>query len=353
MKGISLRPDFGGLLQAERKSWQRAIAAHALATAKHSNDPGKIVRSAWPNDGRAQMIVRAAKSPTTTAGFPTYDPVIAFRSLAPSSAALALFQMGLALSLEGASTIRIPSVAGRPVQPVFVSEGSPAPTLQWSFNANTVLGPARKILMLAAVTGELDEATPETASEVIGRVLSDVANRGIDATAFGYADQDTTKPAGLLHGVMPLTAATAGADAMADDLGNLVGAIGAAGIDPNGAVFVAGPREATIIKAKVGSRFDNQVLTTIDLPAKSVACFAPAGVFSGYQDPPQIETSIEAAIHFEDTTPTDISTAGTPPAVAYPTKSAFQTNLIVVRVRANLAWAVATGAAQVIAAVNW
>jgi hypothetical protein len=350
-KGVSLVPEHGGLLQAERRSWTRAIAARALATAKRS-DPNRIVKSAWPSDGRAQMIVRAPMTPTTTGGVWTWNPVIAFRSLAPASAALALFQMGTALNLDGASTIRIPAVPARPVSPLFISEGTPVPVLQWSFSS-TVLGPARKILMLSAVTGELEDATPETASAVIGRVLADVANRGIDNCAFGTAAADVTKPAGLLHNVTPLAAAAAGPDAMVDDLANLVAAIGTAGIDPTGAVFVAGPREAVIIKTKASMKFDYPVLTSIDLPAKTVACLAPAGIFSGYQDEPQIETSIEAAIHFEDTTPTDISTVGTPAVVAFPTKSAFQTNLIVVRVRANLAWIAANGAAQVVSAVNW
>ena len=261
-----------------------------------------------------------------------------------------LFQLGLALNLEGVSTIRIPSVAGLPVRPVFVGEGQPATAMQWNFAADTVLGPVRKILLLSAVSGELQNSTPETASAVIGRVLADCANRSIDATAFGTPAADDATPAGLLHGVTPIAAAMAGAGAMSEDLGNLTDAIGAAGIDPTGAVFVTGAREATIIKATVGFKFDYPVLTTLGLPAKSVACFAPAGIFSGYQDQPQIETSNKPALHFEDTDPTDISGAG---GVAAPVKSLFQTDVIAIRVRANCAWAVASGAAQVITAVNW
>ena len=108
---------------------------------------------------------------------------------------------------------------------------------------------------------------------------------------------------------------------MAEDLGNLTGAIGAAGIDPTGAVFVAGPREATIMRVKVGPRFSNPILTTLGLAAKTVACFAPAGVASGYQDAPQIETGREMVLHMEEDTPTDISTAG---GAAYPAKSMFK-----------------------------
>jgi len=79
-----------------------------------------------------------------------------------------------------------------------------------------------------------------------------------------------------------------------------------AGIDTTGAVFVCSPREATIIKTKVGPKFDYPVLSTLGLPAKTIACFAPAAVASGYQDPPQIETSKTATVHFEDTNPADI-----------------------------------------------
>ena len=213
------------------------------------------------------------------------------------------------------------------------------------------MGPVKKILMLSAVTEELENSTPETASAVIGRVLADVANRGIDAAAFGNAAADAAKPAGLLYGVTPIVAtAGGGTDAMVDDLGNLIGAIGAAGIDTSGVVFVAGPKEATMIKIKVGPKFDYQIFsTTLGLAAGSVACFAPAGVASGYQGAPTIETRKPPTLHFEDTTPLDISGG----SVAAPVKSIFQSGLISIRVRANVAWAVTTGAAQVITAVTW
>jgi hypothetical protein len=346
---VSFRPDYSSLFPAEQRSWHRAIAAHVLASSRYE-DPNRIAKAAWPNDDRALAITRGAVTPTTTAGYPAWDPVVAYRSLAPSSAALALFQMGMALDLTGATTIRIPAFASLPVQPIFVEEGKPAPNVQWNFAADTILGPAKKILMLAAVTAELNNATPDTATAVIGRILADIASRGIDNTSFGTAAADTVKPAGLLHNVTPITAATAGVDAMVEDLGALAGAIGAAGIDASNVVFVCGPREATIIKAKASPKLDNPVLITLGLPAKSVAAFAPAGVASGYQDAPSIETSKEAAYHF-DNAPTDISTA--PGTTAAPVKSLFQTDLISIRVRANCAWAVATGAAQIINTVNW
>jgi hypothetical protein len=197
----------------------------------------------------------------------------------------------------------------------------------------------------------LNEASPETAATVIGRVLADASNASIDRTAFDTNPSDGTRPAGLLNGVTPTTA-SANTDhymALAEDLGNLAGEIGAAGIDTSELVFVAGPREATIIRLRGGGDFN--VLSTLGLPAKSVACFAPAGVYSGFRDEPVIETAAEVAPHFEDTTPAEI--VSSPGAIASPVKSLYQSEVIGIRVRAWCAWAVAPGGAQIVNNVIW
>ncbi|MET4016058.1 hypothetical protein [Bradyrhizobium sp. S3.2.12] len=346
---IPLRPDFAEAHRQQRQSWHRAVAASALAVSKGA-DPSDVLKAAWPSDQRAALILRAAQSPTSTDDFPAFDKTGLYQSLAPSSAALQLFERGLQLDLAGITTIRIPNFASLPPAPIFIGEGKPAPNVHWTFDA-TALGPARKVLILAAVTGELEAATPESASALVGRILADASSKSIDAVAFGAAAADDDQPAGLLHGVAPIAASAAGPDAMAEDLGALISAIGASGIDPSGAVFVCSPREATIIKIKVGPKFDHPVLSTLGFPEKTVACFAPAAVASGYQDAPQIEASKTTTVHFEDGSPADI--VGNDSAIAVPTKSAFQTHLISIRVRARAAWAVTPGGAQVINNVNW
>lgn len=346
---VPLRPDFSEAQRLERQSWHRAITASALASLRRS-EPSRVLKEAWPSDQRAALILRAAQSPTSTDDFPAFDKAGTFQSLAPSSAALALFVRGLQLDLAGITTVRIPNIASLPPAPIFVGEGKPAPNVHWTFGG-TILGPAKKVLILAAITGEMENAAPDTASAVIGRVLADASNKSIDAVAFGTAAADDDQPAGLLYGVTPVAPAAAGPDAMAEDLGALTGAVGAAGIDPTGAVFVCSPREATIIKTKVGPKFDYPVLATLGLPAKTVACFAPAAVASGYQDAPEIETSKTATVHYEDGTPLDI--IGLDGTMAAPTKTAFQTELVSIRVRAWAAWAVTPGGAQVINNVNW
>jgi hypothetical protein len=82
-----------------------------------------------------------------------------------------------------------------------------------------------------------------------------------------------------------------------------------------------------------------------------VAAFAPSAVVSGYQDVPTIETKKEAAYHFEDTNPAEI--VSSPGAIAAPQRSAFQTDVVAIRVRAWAAWACLPGGAQWVQNVSW
>jgi hypothetical protein len=92
---------------AEGKSLQRAITASMLATIQ-CDDPGKVLRRTWPRDQHAELLLKGAVSPTKTTDFISYDQIGAFRSIAPSSAALRLFD------------IKVPHVASVPPKPVLV-----------------------------------------------------------------------------------------------------------------------------------------------------------------------------------------------------------------------------------------
>ncbi|MGY8677107.1 hypothetical protein Q2941_04740 [Bradyrhizobium sp. UFLA05-153] len=339
----------------EQRSWYRAITADALSKLGRGK-PETILKSEWPRDERAALIHKAAVSPTSTAQFPPHTIVETFRSLAPGSAAIKLFNLGLKLDLNSATTVTVPNAVAQAGVPIFVGEGLPAPAVQLSF-AGAVVGPARKILILSAVSQELEDANPDNASAIIGKVLSDRSNAAIDKVAFGSQADDGVTPKGLLNGVTPLTpTAVTGNDplgsALVQDLGNLVGAIGAAGIDPSDTVFVAGPREALILSLRAqASSFS--VLMTLGLPAKSVMAVAPSAIASGYREAPAIETSKHAAFHAEDTAPLPLVGSGSPAVVAAPQRSMFQTNCIAVRVRAWVAWAAASGGVQWVQNINW
>jgi hypothetical protein len=100
---------------AEGRSLQRAITASVLARIQKTA-PEKVLRGAWPrDDGAAEIIRKGPVSPTATTGsFPAHDVVGAFKSLAPGSAAIKLFDLCVKLDLSGVSTIKVPGAARPP-----------------------------------------------------------------------------------------------------------------------------------------------------------------------------------------------------------------------------------------------
>jgi hypothetical protein len=343
---------------AERRAFHRAITAQALGVLRRS-DPARILKGAWPNDRTAAMALqaittRAASPPTMTTDVPMLqvEAVRVLPLLAPQSAALQLFSRAISLDLTGVATIRVPNVAT--ILPAkFVSEAGPGPVQQFTVGS-AVLGPVRKILILGATTTELETASPESASAIIARLLAVSAGKGIDAIALGNAAGDDTQPAGLFYGVTPIAPAPGGnapLENLATDIGNIAAAFANAGIDPNGMVIIASTKQAVTLKLLAGPKFDYAIISSTVLPDRTIAAFAPGGIAAAFEGQPQIDTSRELAMHFEDTTPLPIVDGGTP---AGPTRSMFQQDCIAIRVRDYLTWTVAgPGAVQRINLVNW
>jgi hypothetical protein len=331
------------------RSFTRAVTASVLGVIQEES-PEKILRRTWARDeGARQILTRAAVSPTSTATYPSLDVIGSFVSLAPGSAALKLFDQSVKVDLSGITTVSIPHPTGVPA-PAFVSEGAPAPVVMFS-TAKTTIGPTCKILILSAVTRELEEAGPEAASAVIGQVLSDAAGRSIDAAAFDTnAAVPGLRPAGLLHGSVGLTPAAAGSDAMYEDVAALAGAIASANIDPSGIIYVCDARSAALIRMKTFNSIT--IYETLGLPPKTIAAFAPAGIASGFTDLPSIETARETVVHREDTNPLPL-VAGSPGVMASPQTSHWQTEQIAIKIRSWCAWAAAPGAAQFVSGINW
>jgi hypothetical protein len=71
-------------------------------------------------------------------------------------------------------------------------------------------------------------------------------------------------------------------------------------------------------------------------------------------DDPRFEISDQAVLHLEDTAPLQIGTPGTPPTVAAPTRSLWQTDTIGLRLVMPMNWTMRrTGMVQHIDAVSW
>jgi hypothetical protein len=348
MRPLPLVPEDVRNGAAERRSWHRALTAKVLGKARNAFEQD-VLEATWPSDKRAASILRAVSIPSTSASFPLISPTTLLRNLAPASAAMKLFAAGLEVDLGGIYSVAVPHITPPPLA-VFVAEGAPAPMLQYSVG-KAVVGPLCKILFGVALSRELQEATPSTASGVIGAIMNAQASRSIDFAVFGSTAATSAQPAGLLAGLTPLPPSSqSGFVAIVDDVAALAGAIADANVDPDQMIIVASPKQAVALRLMPEMPYT--VLSSLALADKTVCGFAPAAIASAFAEP-AIEVSKQAVFHSEDTTPAAI-VGGPPAAPAVPTRSAFQTDVIAVRCRAKAAWAVvAPGGAQLIENISW
>jgi hypothetical protein len=172
-----------------------------------------------------------------------------------------------------------------------------------------------------------------------------------DTELFSTTAASSSRPAGLLEGVTPLPAASAGSEALSADIGALVGGLSSAGGGTD-VVFIAAPKQAATLKLRAGAQFNYQVLASVGLSAGSIVAVEAGGVVFGFDPVAQFEPSSNSALHMEDTSPAALVTgAGT---VAAPIRSLFQTDSTALRMILHVSWGVrAAGLVQVINNVNW
>jgi hypothetical protein len=238
---------------------------------------------------------------------------------------------------------------------VFIAEGAPAPVADLS-TSGAILGPACKVLVQAAITGELQSASAETAERIIGMALSYSAAQSLDAAFFSSnAAVPGTSPAGILHGITAIIsgAGGTGVNGCATDLSAIAGQIGKGGVSIDDLIFVMTPALATKARVFAGPHFDDKIFSSSYLPDGTVIGIIPGGIASGYQGQVDVETAIAATLHTEDTAPLPIGTPGSPPTVAAPTLSAFQAYLVIVKVRARMAWAVQPACVATVTGATW
>lgn len=329
----------------ERKSLIRGITALALGSASR-RFAADIAKSYWGEDSGAAAIVKAAVSPTGTGDFPAWQATRVLPSLAPSSAATRLFGMALRVSLENIATTKLSYSLAPPVA-LFVAEGGPAPHLQGSFQSVT-LGPTKKLLALASVTGEIESMAAESASQIVARLLDDSVSKSLDSGVFSATAADASRPGGILVGatsVPPTAAGTITELALAaKDLSNLIGAITDAGINPSGVAFICNPREVVKLRL-LAPQFETPILDTPAVPAKTIVAIATNAIASGYSGQAELEISKDATIHMEASAPQAL--------LAAPTMSAWQTDTLVLKLRARVAWTVVPGAVALTQNVVW
>jgi hypothetical protein len=331
---------------AERRSMLQTISALVVRTARGQHGrPDDVGRQLFGDD----YVPRAAVPPlmTTTSGLPSATAVRLLGAVAPASAALALFDRSTSVDLSEFASVHLPAIVD-PAPAVFIREGEPGPVAQFSLAA-PIIGPLKKILIMAALTREMESASGGTALTIVTRALDQAASKGIDAVALGNGAATSAQPAGLRFGVTPIASGGGtGVEAAAADIAKAVGAIAAAGLLISDVVVIAPADVATKLALLASPKFTSPILPTTALPAGTVMVISPSGVAASIPGAATVETSIDTVVHFEDSTPLPLASP-----VAAPMRSAFQQDIVVVRVRAQAAWAALPGAVQVISGVAW
>jgi hypothetical protein len=117
-------------------------------------------------------------------------------------------------------------------------------------------------------------------------------------------------------------------------------------------VIVTNPQMSAEAHTIVGPHFDYDILSSAAIPDGEAIALVPHGLWTGYSgDDVRIEASKQVTMHFEDTTPLPlVDGAG---VLASPQRSAFQQDLIALKLRARVAWAILPGAIASVTGANW
>jgi hypothetical protein len=247
------------------------------------------------------------------------------------------------LSLDRHQSVQVPSLVASATLASFIAEGQPIPVRQLDTSKSIKLEP-RKLATGFVLTREIIQSSNAVA--LVGLVIRNSLSLSLDAVLFSNAAGTAAAPPGLLAGITPLTAATAGVDALTADIGNLAGAV--APIGALDLVFVASPAEAVKILLNAGPRFTFPVFASGAIAAKTVICIAPVAVVAVADPNPEIEESRSAMAEL-NTTPSDPALpSGTP------LRSMFQIDSSMFRLTLGTDWGLLNPAgAAWVQSVNW
>jgi Phage capsid family len=249
-----------------------------------------------------------------------------FQVTQPASCGFALLSRGLQLQFDTSQILAVPVISAGASGVSFVAEGAPFPVRQDSYDTVT-LTPQKFAAGLCYSRETFEHSTPNI-EKVVGATLLAAAGLQLDAILFDASAATTVRPAGLRYQVTETAheATATGDEAMKKDIANLVSAVvGVAGNSP--IVFVAAPKTAASMRLRVQPNFPYEILASSALTAGTVIAVATTALVSAASAAPRIDTSIEAVMHFDNTTPLDITTG----AVSATVKSAFQTDSIAIR----------------------
>lgn len=323
--------------------------------------------------GTNDWYVRAATAPatTTTTGWAaelaqtSYGEF--FDALMPGGIYGPLAPRGFRATLGRYAQISMPTRQATPtVAGSFVGEGSPIPVRQAAFTAVT-LG-LKKMAVIVSYTREIAEHSTPQIEQIIRQLIQDDTQVAVDTVLIDATAVSAIRPAGLRNGVSA-TGATAGGGfaALVTDIKNLVGVLAAAN-SLRAPVWIMHPVQqiAIALTQNAGGDFPFQaeingnrlmgypVIISSTVPSGMVILIDAADFMSVTGDDPRFDVSDQATLHYEDTSPAQISSVGTPNAVAAPVRSLFQTDSLALRMILPMNWGMRrTGVIAWTQTVSW
>jgi HK97 family phage prohead protease len=307
----------------------------------------------------ADMVLKAASAPamTTLAGWAQELVHIIYTDLMPlllpHAILTKLAAKGLALSFGRAGKIVIPTRQRTPaLSGSFVGEGQAIPVRQGAFTSQTLT--PKKVAVITTWTKEMDEYSIPAIEGVLREAIQVDTGIAIDSVLIDANPATVIRPAGLLNGIVA-TPPTAGGG-LTSILGDLKGLIGTLAANTYGnirtPVWLLNPQE--ILKASLamapnglfpfrqeiaGGTLNNiSFIESATVAPGTVILIDAADFVTVGAEGPRLDISDQATLHMEDTAPLDLVQAGSPPVVAAPQKSLFQTDSLALRLLMWMNW---------------
>ena len=304
----------------------------------------EFIARMFPNDSDLALLTRGAVGPISTANASALLRQLTeyfISALSGVSAGAALLTKTLQLQFGGNAVISVPSFTADASGASFVGEGQPIPARE--LLASPLLLEPATLKTISAVTAEMVSGSAGNAQLMIEDCLKRSVGLALDAALFDSNPAIVdVRPAGLCNGIAAQNASVATnlTDAMIEDIETLTAIVAAvSGIEP--IILVAAPARARTMPLRSIALALNS--SFVILPSSAIAptallAIAPGALVSATDSVPEISVSRESVLHLSDT-PQQLVTAGTPPTIASPSTSLFQTDALALRCRLPVSWA--------------
>jgi hypothetical protein len=332
---IPLKFDRDASRRARLTSLYRAIACSARAAFDKAVNAAELCKRTFPNDVDALLLLgKSAVTPLRLSDLPSTVMADLLVALGQTSAGSTLLERGLQLSFKGHATISVPKFIADATSVGFVAEGQAIPVVQLLSHTPTQLTP-HKLASIVVFTQEMLNASNIEA--IVQDTLLRSAGLSLDTALFDSSVATPARPAGIKNGIAADAASTSPnlTDAMMADLTTLakVGVLGGP------ITYIASHVRANLMRLRAPQGLENvSILGSVGVAATDLIAVATDGLASSLGTI-EFDSKRSALIH-EDTVPSAISTPGSPPVVAAPTRSVYQTDSVATKVRMTATWAV-------------